>query len=125
MGSRFRRNGFIFFEQRPITAQGLLEKQPQGIKHHRERGLGGVLAMAVQQVVMDLLLGQFLRGTPVVPHQTLDGEQIPLLGRPPHAGQLHIRHELALQGVAGCRIGDGIGTLLGGTAFGHGRLLKT
>ena len=126
MGSRFWRNGFIFFEQFPVPAQGVPKEEPEGILRELERGLGGILAMTRQQVVMDLLFGQVRRGTPVVPDQALHGEQIPLPGHRHHARQFHIGEKLAFQGADGRHIGEGRdGTLRGGTALTHGSLLKT
>jgi len=90
----------FFFEQTPVSAQGLAEEESQGKPQYPEAAFGHIMAVPLQQIVVYLLLGQFLRPTPMIAYQLLDGSQVGLSRCRRQTGQLHILEELNLERVA-------------------------
>ena len=52
----------FFFEQMPVSTQGLTEEESQGKPQYFETAFGHIIAVPFQQIVADLLLGKFVGG---------------------------------------------------------------
>ena len=90
----------FFFEQTPVSAQGLAEKEAQSKPQYPETAFGHIMAVPLQQIVVDLLLGQFLRATPMIANELFDRSKIGASRCRRQTGHFHILEELNLERVA-------------------------
>ncbi len=90
----------FFFEQMPVSAQGLAEEESQGKPQHLETAFRQIMAVPRQQIVRDLLLGKFAGPTPIVTYDLFDRIKIGASRRRRQTGQFHILEELCLERVA-------------------------
>ena len=90
----------FFFEQMPVSAQSLAEKESQGKALYLETAFGLIMAVSFQQIVADLLLGKFVGPTPVIPYDLFDRIKIGPSRSSCHTGLFHILEELNLERVA-------------------------
>ena len=84
----------------PVFVKGLTEEEPQSKPHHLETAFRQIMAVPFQQIVRDLLFGEFVRSTPIVAYDLFDRIKIGFAGRRRQTGQFHIPEELSLERVA-------------------------
>ena len=92
----------FFFEQMPVSAQGLAEEESQGKPQYLETAFRQIMAVPFQQIVRDLLLSKFVGPTPVIAYDLFDRIKIGSSGRRGQTSQLHILEELSLERVGLC-----------------------
>ena len=89
----------FFFEEVPVSAQGLAEEESQGKPQYLETAFGHIMAVPLQQIVADLLLGKFVGPTPIIAHELFDRIKIGASRCRRQTGQFHILEELCLERV--------------------------
>ena len=83
----------------PVSAQRLAEEESQGKPQYLETAFRQIMAVPFQQIVGDLLLGEFARPTPIIAHDLFDRIKVGSSRRRRQTGQFHILEKLSLERV--------------------------